>query len=306
MSSTSIAPSGDPAYNKWSDSDNWDAAATQYNDAVGRSSRLVANRLITLANSLLALSSPSARAIDLGAGTGSLTHQLAASYPALPILATDISVAMLEQLMATRADPGSDTVRTSVMDMANPFAANRSTLDGETSNITEGSFSHVFSTMAIQVLPAPDETGVLEQWARLLTADGVLAIAMWDFDENCGPHALWAEAAVSVNPTYRNPPILPPQHWTGLAQLKRGLETMGFQDIAAEVMEIGFDVGKEGFMRFFWESGNPMATDRMGSWGERGGLDKVKEKMGELLNEKFEGGRKIPLSAALAVGRRPK
>lgn len=88
------------ASNKWVDPKSWDSAAAEYDNAVGRSSRNGASRLIKLADTLHPLSTPSARAIDLGAGTGSLTHLLAAAHPSLPILATDISPSMLEQLMA--------------------------------------------------------------------------------------------------------------------------------------------------------------------------------------------------------------
>jgi hypothetical protein len=85
--------------------------------------------------------------------------------------------------------------------------------------ITEGSFSHVFSTMAIQNLPEPAGEGTLDQWARLLTLDRIVAIGMRDFDEICGPHQLWAEAAMAVDPSYINPPMVPARHWTWRKQL---------------------------------------------------------------------------------------
>ncbi|KAL9044241.1 MAG: hypothetical protein Q9214_002606 [Letrouitia sp. 1 TL-2023] len=276
----------------WSDATRWDNTAAQYDDAVGRSSRAAAAHLITLADALHPFSVPSARAIDLGAGTGSLTHQLAAYAPTLPILATDISPGMLDKLMSLRSNPATSNISIQVTDMAAPVGA------------AEAAFSHVFSTMAIQILPAPDETGTLAQWARLLTPDGIVAIGMWDFDENCGPHALWAEAAVAVDPCYVNPPLLPPRHWTGCAQLRAGLEAAGFRDVKTEVHRIGFDVGKEGFMRFFWDSGNPMPVDRQSSF--KGDLNKVRMEMERLLDDVYDGGRNIPMSAALAVGRKPK
>lgn len=238
-------PSSQPS--KWSDSNRWDKAATRYNDAVGRSSRMGAIRLIRLADTLLPLSTADARAIDFGAGTGSLTHQLAAEFPCLPILATDISPGMLEQLMALRPLPATSMVTCQVADMASPIGP----------EITEGAFSHVFSTMAIQVLPAPDKTGTLAQWARLLRPDGVIAIAMWDFDENCGPHALWAEAATTVDPGYVNPALVPSKAWRGCSDLERGLKATGFRDIKAEKLHIGFDVGKEGVMQFFGKVKTP-------------------------------------------------
>ena len=153
---------------KWSDPIKWNNAAAQYNDAVGHSSRIGAAHLITLANELHPLDTSNARAIDLGAGTGSLTNQLTAYAPALPILTTNISPSMLDELMSLRSNPAESNISSQVADMASPMGA----------AIAEGAFSHVFSTMAIQVLPAPEQTGTLTQWARLLAPDGVVAIAM--------------------------------------------------------------------------------------------------------------------------------
>lgn len=157
----------------------------------------------------------------------------------------------------------SDPATSNVSDMATPVGG----------GAAEAAFSHVSSTMAIHVLPAPDETGTLAQWARLLAPDGIVAMGMWDFDENYGPHALWAEAAVAVDSRYVNPPLLPSRHWTGCAQLRAGLKAAGFRDVETEVHESGFDVGKERVMRFFWDSGNPMAVDRQSSF--KGDLKKV-------------------------------
>ncbi|TVY54103.1 Malonyl-[acyl-carrier protein] O-methyltransferase [Lachnellula cervina] len=275
---------------KVSDPNSWDTAAAQYNDAVGHSSRLGAIQLISLTETLEPpLSAPSARVIDLGAGTGSLTYQLAERYPELPILATDISPSMLDQLMVN----ATANITTQVADMRAPVVG----------AAAEGSFSHVFSTMAIQLLPDPAANGTLAEWARLLIPDGIVAIGVWDFDQNCGPHALWAEAAVAVDPTYVNPPLVVPGHWNGLAQLEDGMKRAGFRDVKARSQHIGFDIGKEGFMRFFWESKNPMTLDRQASF--KGDLEKVKLKMGRLLDEVYDGGRSIPLSAGLVVGRKP-
>jgi len=168
--------------------------------------------------------------------------------------------------------------------------------------VTEGSFTHVFSTMAIQNLPEPAKRGILDQWARLLTPDGIVAIGMWDFDESCGPHQIWAQAAATIDPSYINPPMVPAGHWKGLKQLVEGLDEAGFKVERSEVFDLGFDVGKEGFMRFFWESRNPMTVDRLSSFEED--LEKVRVEMERLLDEVYDGGRKIPLFAALAVARK--
>ncbi|CZR50407.1 uncharacterized protein PAC_00279 [Phialocephala subalpina] len=264
-----MSPCQMPTAKELAEPERWDTAAEKYNDAVGRSSRFGADRLIAMADALQSLNAPSAHAIDLGAGTGSVTHLLADKYPSLPILATDISPGMLNQLMSIAKDPATTKITTQVADMAAPVGGAAS----------EGTFSHVISTMAIQVLPDPAGEGTLAQWARLLQPNGVVAIGIWDFDENCGPHAL---------------------HWSGRADLEGGLKKAGFNEVTSEVMHLGFDVGKEGFMQFFWESGNPMPKDRQSSF--EGDLGKVKVEMERILDEVYDGGSKIPLSAALAVG----
>ena len=133
---------------------------------------------------------------------------------------------------------------------------------------------------------------------------GIVAIGVWDFDQNCGPHTLWAEAAVAVDPSYVNPPLVIPGHWNGLAQLEDGLKRAGFRYIKARSQHIGFNIGKEEFMRFFWESKDPMTLDRQASF--KGDLEKVKLEMGRLLDEVFDGGRSIPFSAGLVLGRKPR
>lgn len=145
--------------------------------------------------------------------------------------------------------------------------------------------------MVIQVLPDPAREGTLAQWARPLAPDGIIAIGIWNFGEHVGPHELWAEAAKAVNPNYVNPPLLPPRHWTGRKELEEGLEVAGFRDVRSEELEIGFDVGKEGFMKFFGESGNPMTGERQASF--RGDLGLVKGEMERSLDEVYDVGERF-------------
>ncbi|TVY71566.1 Malonyl-[acyl-carrier protein] O-methyltransferase [Lachnellula suecica] len=277
----------------FSDPNAWDNHAKKYDDAAGRSSRLGSSHLISLVESLgPSLSAPDARAIDLGAGTGSLAFLLAAKYPELPILATDISPGMLDQIQTSPL--ATPRITTQVADMRTPIGG-----DAE-----EGAFSHVFSTMAIQALRDPAGEGVLAEWARLLRPDGVVAIGIWIFDEDCGPHAIWQQAATAVEPSYVNPPLLPPGHWLGVSELESGLKTAGFADVKAEIQQVGFDLGKEGFMKWFWESGNPSPLERQQSF--KGDLTRVNMEMERLLDEVYDEGRRIPLLVGLAVGRKPR
>lgn len=184
-------------------------------------------------------------------------------------------------------------ISSQVVDMAAPIGG----------AATEGKFSHVFSTMAIQALPDPAGNGTLDKWAQLLAPDGLVAIAIWDINEECGPDEIWAKAAVAVDPTYVYSPFIPPSHWKGRKELHEGLLQAGFRDVKSEVLELGFNVGKEGFMKYFWESGNPSAAGRQARF--KGDLGKVKIEMERILDEGYEGGKTISLSATLAVGRRP-
>lgn len=93
-------------------------------------------------------------------------------------------------------------------------------------------------------------------------------------------------------------------HWVGLAHLKEGLLAAGFRDVKSESRQVGFNIGKEGFIRFFWESKNPMPLDRQASF--KGDLTKVRIEMERLLDEVYDGGKSISLGVGLAVGRKPK
>jgi len=87
-----------------------------------------------------------------------------------------------------------------------------------------------------------------------------------------------------------------------LSQLELGPRQSGFRDIKVELFRIGFDVGREGFMKFFWESGTPMPVQRIESF--KVDLEKVKKVMERILTEQYDNGRNIPLEAALAAGRK--
>ncbi|KAI9660344.1 MAG: hypothetical protein M1821_009694 [Bathelium mastoideum] len=276
---------------------DWDNAAASYDNAIGRVTELAADRLIDIALKLSPLSASETRAIDLGAGTGSLTRRLAARFPSLPILATDISAQMLKELQAKhqreQSNGNQSHVMTQILDFNTPVTA----------ATPESSFSHVFSTMALQTNVYPEEDGLLKTWGRLLRPGGVLAIAIWILDEQCGPIQIWTQAATKADPDYRNPPILPGRPWLTLADLERGVRLAGFNDIRAEECGIGLNIGVDGFQQWFWDSDNPMPKGRKETFN--GDLAPVKAEMERVLREQFGGGRHIPLSTALVVAKKP-
>ncbi|KAH8651846.1 S-adenosyl-L-methionine-dependent methyltransferase [Tricladium varicosporioides] len=281
--------------------EGWDSTATKYNDAAGRTSAKGAALLIDLVSSLEpSLSHPNAYVFELGAGTGSLTHLLSSRYPSLPILATDISPLMLKQLTHNIPPSSQSNISTKIADMNDPLASLGE--DGE------GKFSHVFCTMALHLLEDPGKEKTLSKWSRLLRPSGVLAVAIWDFEngEGAGPLKIWAEAATAVDPTYIPPEYPDPssERWTSTKKVERGMKEAGYKGVKAETYQIGFNVGTEAFMEFFWDSGNPMTVHRRATWTDQSRLGEVRREMERIVNEKYEEGWKIPMSAGLIVGRR--
>ena len=253
--------------------------------------RSTTNRLITLADELHLLNYPDNIAIDVGAGTGSLTNTLSSSFPTLPILATDISERMLKELRDSTPVPSKKMVSTRVLDMASL----------REHGVPEESFSHAFSTFALQALEGHPQDAIQEM-NRILRPYGIVALAIWDFDRMCAPHQIWREAAQSVDSTYVNPPILSESQWTGLRQLEAGLKEAGFREIKTAEFRCHFDVGTKGFMDFFWESGNPMPKARIRSF--KGDIAKVKVSMEKILIERYHDGRSIFVDTALALARK--
>ena len=223
----------------WARKEHWDSAAALYDDAVGRYSQSAAARLVTLADAALPFSSPSAAAIDLGAGTGSITHTLAARFPELSVVATDVSESMLTQLRA-KAAPGAH-ITTRIVNMAAP-------VDGDGAEERRRAYSHALCSFALQVLQSP-QAGV-DGMHALLRPGGVVALATWAFDEWCGPNEVWRAAATAVDPGWQDP-LLARELRTSLPELTRYLANAGFRDIRPEIWRGEFGVGPQGLMEFF-------------------------------------------------------
>lgn len=275
-------------------SSSWDAAAKLYDVAVGPSTTKAASRLIEMAHSLQPLDTERARVIDFGAGTGALTHALIENYPDLSILASDISPQMLEGLRARLPDDKSNVV-TQVLDMQHPFS----------DQTPESSFSHIFSTMALQLTekPGDPETGALVKWLKLLKPGGVLAIAIWELDPPFGPLDIWDNSACAADSKYTPFDRAAKSQLYGRSQLEAAMKRIGCEEMQFEGLEIGFNVGSGGYMSFVWESGNPYLTERIASY--HGDVDALKREMRRILHETYEDGWNIPMYAALAVARKP-
>lgn len=269
----------------------WEAAATHYTETVGPSSALAAPHMVALASSLVPLGGrdSGSRILELGAGTGSLTFAIVAAAPTAPLLATDISSEMLNQLRANAVKAGVGVIPTQILDMTAPI----------TPATPEGAFSHVFCFMALQNLPEPLPS--IREWLRLLRPGGVLAVGVWDFDQPTGPHDIWLKAARKVVAGHVDTTMLPPGRWNGLVDLEKGLRGIGLRDVKAQPCQVGFNVGSEGFMHFFWESRSPMPVAyRKGRSEDE--IEKLKAAMLDILKDEYDDGKNIPLWTGLVAG----
>lgn len=78
------------------------------------------------------------------------------------------------------------------------------------------------------------------------------------------------------------------------------MRTAGLHGVLVEEVEVGSNLGTDGFMWFFWESGNHTPMKWRANFGDD--ADAVKAEMRRLLDEEYEGGWKVPLRVAVGVG----
>ena len=117
-----------------------DEAAPNYANEVGATTSLAARIAIDLATQLLPICS-SSYVLDVGAGTGAVTLNVASTLDRPQILATDISPRMLA------------TIRQKTLSCVDTRVTNAL----EVGRLPEaGSFTHVFSTMMLHELSEPD------------------------------------------------------------------------------------------------------------------------------------------------------
>ena len=310
-----LNPSYSTRWQSWSDPN--DAYASIIAPVTAR----IASELIQLADAHVPLATPGARALDLGTGTGALACILRERFPRMPVLATDISPHMIARLRSAAATvidldsrdavDGEPLLRTGMMDMRDPFSVQ--VVDGKEQNndgggskvmtqLQEGTFSHVFCSVAIQSLPAEEAEAALRQNHWLLRPGGVLAVSVWEQDEmKLGPVLVWGQAARKVRPGYENPLAFEKGEWEGREDLVEGLRKTGFTEVRGIEVDVGFNVGTEKFLKWWWESGHPMPTRRLEDF--EGDLDEVKAQMRNLLDGKYEKGLQIPMKVGIAAGR---
>jgi ubiquinone/menaquinone biosynthesis C-methylase UbiE len=193
------------------DDRKWTAHAATYDSNVGYMSRIAADRLVQPTDSMLPYADPNSSALDIGAGTGSLTIQLSRRFPSVPILATDISAGMLAVIEALRLP----NVTTRIADASRAGA------------LEAGSASHVLNTLMVQFLPDPQDA--VEGMCRALRLGGVLGLGIWD--EKNEPNRAWARACRALDPGYRVPKPHDESAWYSTGELEKALGDAGLEEV---------------------------------------------------------------------------
>jgi SAM-dependent methyltransferase len=130
--------------------------AVAYTLAAGRYARWVAPRFRPIARELLTLPAPAAPpGLDVGSGTGAAIVEWRRLLPTAPLVAVDLTPAMLAR---------------------NP-ARQRLAADAASLPLADQTFQSVVSVFALHHLPAP--VAALRDWRRVLAVGGELRVATW-------------------------------------------------------------------------------------------------------------------------------
>jgi ubiquinone/menaquinone biosynthesis C-methylase UbiE len=159
----------------------------------------------------------SRRVLELAAGTGAVSHALAAALPDARILATDLNPAMLAVAAARGAAPN----------LAFEPA------DAQALPFPDGGFDLVLAQFGAMFFP--DKAGAWREARRVLSPGGTLLFNVWDrLDANPGSAAI--QRAVRDALPEPKPEFLPriPFGYHDAAAIEADLRTAGFGEVTVE------------------------------------------------------------------------
>lgn len=259
--------------------EDWSNATSTYQDHVGRMSLSAADRLTTMVHEIHVFDEDRSFVLDNGAGTGALTTTLKFKYPALRVLAADISPSMLKMIEEKHL-PNTETLVLDAGELNGPLGSRI--------------FSHVLSTFMITFLPSP--INALREMHRVLRPGGVIGLGLWG--EKNGPAKIWDTACKKVDPTFHSNPV--PTAWLRPEQAEAGLSEVGFRDVKSEIFPMLFEMeDADAFLHFWFETRNPAVLKSISKW--KGDLEPVKQAMREVLKEDYDDGRNIIIEGILTT-----
>ncbi|KAK2591886.1 hypothetical protein QQS21_010410 [Conoideocrella luteorostrata] len=271
--------------------DRWGATAAAYHK-ISEAVHPHAQLLIEQAEKRLSFTSPGVRVLDNGCGTGAVCLMLAASYPKVPIVASDLSPKMTE-IVSRQGISNIETVVADGMDLS------------KIRQMCPEGFSHVLSNFMIQF--APDPFQPIQQMITVTRPGGVIGLGTWG---SCTVENMFISAVQLVYPEWESPGLWSTRDFPEqAAEIKAWMESQGIIDV--ETLELPacpkFSSVEE-FTTYFFESKNPAPEKLVDSIRAKYGDDGV-EKVRSRLPTVFEHGEwdvaRLAFNAFITVGRKP-
>jgi ubiquinone/menaquinone biosynthesis C-methylase UbiE len=202
---------------------DWDAVSAGYERTFEPFTRQFALEALRLAGPLR----PSARVLDVGAGTGALA--LEAARAGAEVLAVDFAPAMVARVRRRFEDEGlSQRARTEVM-------------DGQALALPDGCFDAALSNFA--VIFFPDLARGLNEMRRVLRPGGRAAVTAWGAPERMGVLRVVMRAVRAAVPDL--PPPAKPPVWLRLSDpgaFAEHLRRAGFREARVETLTRNWEV----------------------------------------------------------------
>lgn len=185
-----------------------------------------------------------AKILELAAGTGAVSHKLAAALPGTRIVATDLNPAMLEVAASRDGRPNLSFAPADAQSL--PFA--------------DGPFDLVVAQFGVMFFP--DKVGAYSEARRVLSDSGSLLFNVWDrLDANAGSeviHNAVREALPEPKPEFISGT---PFGYNDAAQIERELVASGFEQVTVERVRRQSPAGSAAQLARGMCKGSPLANE---------------------------------------------
>lgn len=156
--------------------DVWDSGGS-YESYVGRWSRLVASKFLSWMNA-----PRHASWLDIGCGTGAISHAVLAACDPLRVLGLDPSASFIKLARLKTTEPSASFV----------------VGDAQALCVTPASFDVAVSGLVLNFVPTP--ATMLNEAAAALRPGGLLGVYVWDYDGKMDMMRYFWDAARSIEP----------------------------------------------------------------------------------------------------------
>lgn len=200
-----------------SDHKRWTETANSYQSVIGKCTLHGTSRLVDVVHHMSPIKNDS-RALDVGAGSGTLAVCIIKKNSCARVLATDISQGMLNEIDRLHVNGITTRIEDAV----------------SLSGLKDSSFSHVFTSFAIQFTPNP--LACVEGLYRVVEVGGIAGIAIWG--EHNDLSTVHDNACKNLKPDYTPASPVTNNAWSSRQEHQKTLEKVGFKHVRTEVIQM--------------------------------------------------------------------